>query len=167
MVAAAALMIDYLLNVAVGISAGVGAIIPALPRLQPHALALCLIILLILTLVNLRGMREAGILFMVPTCIFVGTLVLTIAVGGWAAVSSGGHPHPVIAPPQGASTIHLAGIWLLLCAFASGCTAMTGVEAVSNGVPAFRDPAVVSAQRALGAIIAILVFLLRGIVYLE
>jgi amino acid transporter len=166
LLAAAALMVDYLLNVAVGISAGVGAIISAIPAFQPHTLALCLLILLALTIVNLRGMREAGFLFMAPTCLFVGTLFAAIGAGLWATFSSGGHPVAVIAPPRPASTIQIAGIWLLLRAFASGCTAMTGVEAVSNGVPAFRKPAVGSAQRALGAIIAILVILLAGIVYL-
>jgi amino acid transporter len=166
LLAAAALMIDYLLNVAVGISAGVGAIISALPIFQPYTLALCLVILLILTIVNLRGTREAGLLFMVPTCLFVGTLLVAIGMGAWATFSSGGHPRPVIAPPQGAHAIHVAGIWLLLRAFASGCTAMTGVEAVSNGVPAFRQPAISSAQRSLGAIIAILTLLLAGIAYL-
>jgi amino acid transporter len=90
LLAAAALMIDYLLNVAVGISAGVGAIISAAPALQPHTLALCLAILLVLTIINLRGMREAGTLFMVPTCLFVGTLLATIVMGVWATFA--GHP---------------------------------------------------------------------------
>jgi amino acid transporter len=157
LLAAAALMIDYLLNVAVGISAGVGAIISALPRLQPHTLALCLLILIVLTTVNLRGMREAGFLFMLQTCLFVGTL---LAMGTWATFVGGGHPHSLVALPHGAGTIRVAGLWLLLRAFASGRTAMTGVEAVSNGVPAFRKPAVTSAQRSLGAIIAILAVLL-------
>jgi amino acid transporter len=156
LLAAAALMIDYLLNVAVGISAGVGAIISAIPMLQPHTLALCLLILLVLTIINLRGTREAGLVFMLPTAIFVGTLFIMLGMGLWAVVSSGGHPHPVVAPPQGMRAMRIAGIWLLLRAFASGCTAMTGVEAVSNGVPAFRQPAVIAAQRSLGAIIAIL-----------
>lgn len=75
LLAAAALMVDYLLNVAVGISAGVGAIISAIPRLQPHTLSLCLLILLAVTIVNLRGMRESGLIFMLPTALFVGTLM--------------------------------------------------------------------------------------------
>src|SRR5271166_4846031 len=167
LLAAAALMIDYLLNVAVGISAGVGAIISAVPILQPYTLSLCLVILLILTIVNLRGMREAGVLFMVPTLIFVGTLFAMIAMGLWATISAHGHPRPVVAPPRATGAVHVAALWLLLRAFASGCTAMTGVEAVSNGVPAFRKPVVISAQRALGAIIGILVLLLAGIAYLS
>ncbi len=167
LLAAAALMIDYLLNVAVGISAGVGAIISALPMLQPYTLSLCLVILLILTIVNLRGTREAGVLFMVPTLIFVGTLFAMIVMGMWATIAADGHPRPVVAPPSATRAVHIAALWLLLRAFASGCTAMTGVEAVSNGVPAFRKPVVISAQRALGAIIAILVSLLAGIAYLS
>ena len=166
LLAASALMIDYLLNVAVGISAGVGAIISAVPTLQPHTLALCLAILLMLTVVNLRGMREAGILFMVPTCLFVGTLLAMIFIGLWATFAGHGSPKPVIAPPAPTAALPALSIWLLLRAFASGCTAMTGVEAVSNGVPAFRRPAVISAQRALGAIIAILISLLGGIAFL-
>src|SRR5271156_5106208 len=113
LLAAAALMIDYLLNVAVGISAGVGAIISAIPVLQPHTLSLCLVILMILTVVNLRGMREAGVLFMVPTMIFVGTLFAMIAMGMWAAIAADGHPQPVIAPPHGAGAVQVAAIWLL------------------------------------------------------
>jgi len=166
LLAAAALMIDYLLNVAVGISAGVGAIISAIPFLQPYTLSLCLLILLILTIVNLRGLREAGLLFMVPTVVFVGTLLAMIVMGAWAAIASDGHPKPVIAPPHLAGTVHVVALWLLLRAFASGCTAMTGVEAVSNGVPAFKQPSVKSAQSALGLIIGILVILLGGIAYL-
>jgi amino acid transporter len=166
LLAAAALMIDYLLNVAVGISAGVGAVISALPSLQPHTLGLCLLILLILTIINLRGTREAGFMFIVPTCLFVTTLFVMIGIGLWATVTASGHPRAVIASPHGHAEIHAMGAWLLMRAFASGCTAMTGVEAVSNGVQAFRQPAVTSAQRSLCAIITILVVLLAGIAYL-
>jgi len=167
LLAAAALMVDYLLTVAVGISAGVGAIISAIPSLQPYTLSLCLLILLVITIVNLRGMREAGLLFMIPTAMFVGTLLIMIGIGLWASLAAGGHPQPVVAPLREQGVVRAAGLWLLLRAFASGCTAMTGVEAVSNGVPTFNKPAVVSAQRALGAIIALLVILLAGIAYLS
>ena len=168
LLAAAALMIDYLLNVAVGISAGTGAIISAIPRLQPHTLALCLIILVILTIVNLRGISEPGMLFIWPAILFVGTLFTMIGLGLWAVFSSGGHPHPMAAPPrQMSAAMHAAGAWLILRAFGSGCTAMTGIEAVSNGVAAFHEPAVPTAQRTLGVIIAILAVLLGGIAYLS
>lgn len=146
---AAALMIDYILVVAVGISAGVGALVSALPRWQPHTLALCLVILAVITLVNLRGARDTGLIFLLPTYLFVGCLLVAIVEGLGKAMTSGGHPLPVIAPPQttvGATAA--ASTWLLLKAFSSGCTAMTGVEAVSNGVKAFREPTTKNAHEA-------------------
>jgi len=166
LLAACALSLDYVLNVAVAISAGVGAIISALPVLQPYTLHLCLAILALLTLVNLRGVREAGLLFMLPTYLFVAMLGLTLGVGIVKTLAAGGHPAPVSAPPGFPPATTAAGLWLLLHAFASGCTAMTGVEAVSNGVPVFREPRVVNARRTLTAIIGILVLLLAGIAFL-
>lgn len=166
LLAGAALMIDYVLVVAVGISAGVGALVSAVPTLQPRTLALCLTILVVVTVVNLRGVRESGIFFMAPTYLFVGCLLATIAVGVFKTVASGGHPSPVIPPPSPPPQTAAVTGWLLLQAFASGCTAMTGVEAVSNGVRAFRDPVVALARRTLTIIIATLVVLLAGIAYL-
>ena len=166
LLAAAALMTDYVLNVAVGISAGVGALISAAPALQPHTLTLCLVILIVLTVVNLRGISEAGRLFMLPTCAFVLSLGVVLCWGMLAVISSHGHPHPVVPPPHLAETTEAVGTWALLRAFASGCTAMTGVEAVSNGVQAFREPVVPAARRSLTAIILILMVLLLGIAYL-
>ena len=167
LLAAAALMIDYILVVAVGISAGVGALVSAVPRWQPHTLLLCLAILVLVTLINLRGIREAGILFMTPTYLFVGCLMAAIIVGLFKTLMAGGNPIPVEAPPRPAvSTAAAASVWLLLQAFSSGCTAMTGVEAVSNGVRAFRDPKVQRAQRTLTVIVGLLIALLAGIAYL-
>jgi amino acid transporter len=165
-VAASALMIDYILTVAVGISAGVGALVSAAPALTRHRLLLCLGILFVITIVNLRGLRESGVVFMVPTYLFIGCLLLTIAIGLAKALASGGHPVPVTAPPHPAQTTTVVSAWLLIQVFASGCTAMTGVEAVSNGVKAFREPTVPNAQRTLTAVIALLVVLLAGIAYL-
>src|SRR5208282_6252694 len=137
LLAGAALMTDYVLNVAVGISAGVGAIISAVPGLQPYTLTICLAILVLLTVVNLRGIGEAGVLFMLPTCLFVLSLFTLLVWGTYASISSGGHPHALVPPPHApGATVAAAGWWILLRAFASGCTAMTGVEAVSNGVQA-------------------------------
>jgi len=167
LLAAAALMLDYILTAAVGISAGVGALVSAVPNLEPHTLSLCLGILVLLTLVNLRGVREAGTVFIIPTYLFVCTLLLTILVGVAKTVLAGGHPTPVVPPPAPVPTsTSVAGLWLLLQVFSNGCTAMTGVEAVSNGVRAFREPTVKTAQRALTVIIALLVLLLAGIAYL-
>jgi len=167
LLAAAALMIDYILNAAVGISAGVGALVSGFPSLQPHMLALCLLILLILTLVNIRGTKDTGTAFLIPTYLFIGSLSITIVVGAMRAFASHGHPTAVVAPPVlPPSIVTYASIWLLLKVFASGCTAMTGVEAVSNGVAAFRDPTQRNAKRTLTIIIVLLMFFLIGIAVL-
>jgi amino acid transporter len=164
LLAGAALMIDYLLNVAVGISAGIGALVSAVPSLQPHTLAMCLTVLVILTVVNLRGVKEAGSAFIAPTYLFVGTLGLVIVIGLYKVVQSGGHPVAVVSVATHAPVaVQAVGSWILVKAFASGCTALTGVEAVSNGVQAFRKPVVPAARTTLTAIIAILIVLLGGI----
>jgi amino acid transporter len=166
LLAGSALMIDYVLTVAVGISSGVGALVSAVPSLSTHTLALCLAILALLTLVNLRGSRETGAIFMVPTYLFVGSLLAMILIGVIKSIASGGHPHPVAMPPITPATTEFVGIWLLLKAFASGCTAMTGVEAVSNGVRAFKEPRDKNAEKTLTVIIGLLAVLLAGVAYL-
>src|ERR1700757_1471643 len=95
LLAAAALMIDYILTAAVGISAGVGALISAVPSLQKHTLGLCLLILIILTIINLRGVHDTGVAFMIPTYLFLATLLIVIAIGIVKTLLSGGHPTPV------------------------------------------------------------------------
>ena len=166
LLAAAALLTDYILTVAVGISAGVGALVSAVPRLHPHIVALCLGILVIITILNLRGLREAGLAFMFPTYLFVGTLLITIAAGLFHVLASSGHPIPVTPLPIPPAATQMVTLWLLLKAFASGCAAITGVEAVSNGVKAFREPGVQNAQRTLTIVILILAVLLAGISFL-
>ena len=166
LLAAAALMIDYILTAAVGISAGVTALVSAVPSLHPHQLLLCLVILAIIVIVNLRGVKESGFAFMVPTFLFVGTLVATVFIGIWHAVAAGGHPVPVTAPPPPIpATMQYLTLWLLMKAFAGGCAAMTGVEAVSNGVTAFKEPRSKKANQALTVIIAVLILLLAGLSY--
>jgi amino acid transporter len=164
--AAAALMIDYTLNVAVGISAGIGALTSALPQLQPFTLLLCLAVLLLLTFFNLRGLRESGLAFMPPTYLFIGCLFVVLVIGIVKAFVSGGHPQPVNPLPAPVNGHQQITLWLFLKAFAAGCTAMTGVEAVSNGVQAFKEPVVESARRTLTLIVAILILFLLGIAYL-
>lgn len=166
LLAAAALILDYVLVVAVGISAGVGALISAVPALQPYTLSLCLVILVLITVVNLRGVRESGLAFVVPTYLFVASLLAVLAIGSIKAALAGGRPEAVVAPPPLPSATMAAGLWILMRSFASGCTAMTGVEAVSNGVSAFQEPAVVHARRTLTAIILLLAVMLAGIAYL-
>ena len=165
LLAAAALMIDYVLTAAVGISAGVGALVSALPRLQPHTLALCLLILLLLSFVNMRGVRDTGVAFLVPTYLFVGCLLIVILLGIFHVVVTGGHPVPVMPVPKLPAATATLTLWLLAKVFASGCTAMTGVEAVSNGVMAFRDPTTANAKRTLTVIIVLLIVLLLGIAF--
>jgi amino acid transporter len=167
LLAAAALMIDYILVVAVGISAGVGALVSAAPSLQPHTVLICLGILVVITVVNLRGVREAGIVFMIPTYLFIGSLLVAILIGTVKTVLAGGHPVPVVPPPAApGAAVAVASVWLLLQVFSNGCTAMTGVEAVSNGVRAFREPTVKNAQRTLTVIIGLLIVMLAGIAFL-
>src|SRR6204780_3929075 len=164
--AAAALMIDYVLTAAVGISAGVGALISAVPGLQPHTLQVCLLVLLVLTIVNMRGVHDTGVVFMIPTYLFTGTLLIVIAAGAWQVLHTGGHPHALTPLPAIPAPIALVSWWLLLKVFSSGCTAMTGVEAVSNGVMAFRDDTRRNAKITLTIIIALLAVLLLGIAFL-
>ncbi len=166
LLAAAALMIDYILTAAVGISAGVGALISAVPSLQPHTLELCLGVLVLLTLVNMRGVHDTGVVFMIPTYIFAGTLLIVIAAGAWRTVQAAGHPTPVVPIPLAPAAAAAVSWWLLLKAFSSGCTAMTGVEAVSNGVMAFREPTRKNAKATLTIIIVLLAILLAGIALL-
>lgn len=166
LLAGASLILDYILNVAVGISAGVGAIVSAVPALQLHTVVLCFAILSILTIVNLRGVRESGLLFMFPTYAFVACLGVVIVTGLFKAILSHGHPVPASIIPHPGPATGAVTLWLLMKAFSSGCTAMTGVEAVSNGVPAFRETRVKNARATLTTIIAILILLLSGIAYL-
>jgi len=166
LLAAAALLADYILTAAVGISAGVGALISAVPSLLPHTVALCVGILIVITILNLRGVREAGTAFAIPTYLFVGTLLITIVAGIVRVLISGGHPTPAVPLPPPPPITEAVSYWLLLKVFASGCTALTGVEAVSNGVKAFKEPTVKNAQRTLTVIIFLLAVLLAGISYL-
>jgi amino acid transporter len=165
LIAAAALMLDYVLVVAVGISAGVGALISVFPALQPYTLTLGLVVLAAITLINLRGVRESGAVFVVPTYAFVASLLIVLLIGFIKVIS--GDTQPVVAPPTPSPLESGAiSVWLLIRAFSSGCTAMTGVEAVSNGTPIFRAPNARNARITLALIVGVLSVLLLGIAFL-
>jgi len=156
--AAAALLVDYVLTVAVSIASGVAAITSAFPSLFEHRVIICIALVAFVTLANLRGIRESGALFAPPTYFFIFSLAIMILVGLFRTQFLGIPPaHPV--PFAAAEEI---GILLLLRAFASGCTALTGVEAISNAVPAFREPESRNAAVTLGWMAAILGFLFMG-----
>ena len=142
LVAASALLIDYVLTVAVSVVAGVAAITSALPGLAEHAVGLSLGFVAVLTLVNLRGVRESGRAFAIPTYGFVAAVYLLLVVAGWKIAFGAGitaeSAQYSLRPVT--ETGGVLAVLLVLRAFASGCTALTGVEAVSNGVPAFEEP---------------------------
>ena len=160
------LLLDYLLNVCVGIAAGIGAVVSVIPMLQPHLLSLCLIVLVTLTLLNLRGVRQSGLAFVVPVIIFVVFMGAALLIGLFHLWQSGGHPVPVVRPPVIPPGTTNVSTWILLCAFANGATALTGIEPVSNGVPLFRKPTVPNAQKTLTVIMLILGTFLVAIAYL-
>ncbi len=164
LIAAASLLVDYTLTVAVSISAGVLAITSAAPRLDPYRVEMCLLFLAILMVGNLRGLRESGRIFAVPTYFFVAGIFVLIGVGLFRYAT--GAFIPVNAPlPPGAGH-HPLTWFLLLTAFANGCTAMTGVEAVSNGVPAFRPPEAKNASATLVTMAVLAITMFIGITFL-
>ncbi|MGV4986229.1 APC family permease [Streptomyces sp. NRAIS4] len=162
LVAAASLVLDYVLNVAVAVTAGVAALTSAFPALYDDRLWLCLAVLALITGVNLRGIVESAKAFIVPTVVFVGSVFVIIAVGLFrshpvSTATAAGHASVVA---DNASSV---GALLLLKAFASGCAALTGVEAIANAVPSFRVPRVRRAQRAEVALGAVLGLMLIGL----
>ena len=138
LIAAASLLVDYTLTVAVSISAGVLAITSAFPELDPHRVAICLVFLTLLTLGNLRGIRESGQIFAVPTYFFVASITLLLGAGLYRYLTGGIVPVHAALPPNAGQ--HPLTTFLLLTAIANCCTAMTGVEAVSKGRPAVQPP---------------------------
>ncbi len=166
LLAAAAIMIDYVLNVAVGVSAGVGALVSSVPSLQRYTLPICLGVLAFTTVVNLRGTPDAGRLFALPTYLFILSFLLLMGIGVVHAMHAGGRPQAVVPVPPLAKGTEALTLWLLLRAFAAGCTAMTGVEAVSNGVGVFKEPRTRYAHRTLSIIVGVLGLLLVGVSYL-
>ena len=163
LVAAAALMVDYVLTVAVSVAAGIAAVTSALPGLFPYRVMLCLAAVVGISLANLRGIRDTGKIFAAPTYLFVASMLVLIGYGAAGAVFDFLGEAPYQAHPPGLEGI---GFFLLMRAFASGCTALTGVEAVSDGVPAFKTPEARNASVVLTWLGVILLVLFFGITYL-
>jgi amino acid transporter len=164
LIAAAALLIDYVLTVAVSISAGMRAVTSAFPALLPYTVVLCLLAIALMAWANLRGVRESATVLAFPTYGFVAVMFALIAAGLWQAGHGAIAFHPLAPPKTGAPDLtQLAFVLLLLRAFSSGCTAMTGIEAVSNGVPAFRKPEARNAGLTLIMLAAILATLFIGV----
>jgi len=164
LIAAASLLVDYTLTVSVSISAGVLAITSAAPQLQQYRVELCLAFLVVLMLGNLRGIRESGQIFAVPTYFFVVSIMVLIGAGLLRYVTGTAAPVGTPVPPEAGHAPLTT--FLLLTAFANGCTAMTGVEAVSNGVPAFRPPEAKNASATLVAMAVLAIVMFIGITFL-
>jgi amino acid transporter len=166
LVAGAALLIDYVLTVSVSVAAGIAAITSAVPPLYPHRVELCALAVFGITVANLRGVRESGRIFAVPTYAFVGAYLLMIGWGTalWLRGDLSGGGAAAVAPA--ASGTEELTLFLVLRAFASGCVALTGIEAVSNGVPAFRPPEARNARHVLLMLGTILIGLFIGITFL-
>ncbi len=178
LVAGASLLIDYILTVAVSTAAGIAAVTSAIPFLQGHEVVLCLVAIWFVAWVNLRGVRESGAIFSIPTYSFVFSIFLMIAVGVYKALH--GLWHPPVSPGAGFGLVGLGAggmaafpglasgvtVFLLLRAFSSGCTALTGLEAISNGVGAFRAPETVNAVRTMSLERTLLYTMFAGITLL-
>jgi amino acid transporter len=169
MVAAASLLVDYVMTVAVSVASGVAAIIAAFPSvagdltLHPdrNRVLICIGLIILVTIANLRGLRESGRLFTVPTYAFILLCGGLVIVGFIRWVSGDLHPQPL---PAGTASIQgMALLWIVLKAFSGGCSAMTGTEAISNAVPAFKPPESKNASMTLGVMAGILAFLLIGV----
>ena len=158
LLAAAALLVDYLLNAAVSLTAGVEAIASAFPQLWPYRIAMALGLLLVLTLVNLRGLQEAGAFMAVPVYLFLGAYLPMLAYGLIRLFLEGPTPLATVAP----APVQPVTLFLILHTFSTGSTALTGVEAISNGVPAFKSPQVRNAGRTLIIMATLMAILFAG-----
>lgn len=166
LIAGAALLIDYVLTVAVSISSGVAAVTSAVPATEPFRVLMAVGFVLLIALANLRGLRESSTIFMIPTYIFVVFIYLLIGVGLFRFFILHDTTPAATTNVLPATTIEGLGLLLILRAFAAGCTALTGVEAISNGVPAFKPPESHNAARTLAVMATLLISMFLGITFL-
>jgi len=168
LVAAGALLVDYVLTVAVSVAAGVAAVTSAVPDLQDFRIIIGVAVVALITLGNLRGVRESGAIFAAPTYFFIIALTSLIVIG-LVKVIIGDAPGSLLhaAPPETSeAATKTLGLFLILKAFSSGCAALTGIEAISNGVPAFKAPEATNARTTLAWMAGILLFLFLGVTFL-
>lgn len=164
LVAAGSLMVDYVLNVSVSVSAGVLALVSAFPSVARFTVPLCIGALLIVMLGNLRGVRESGNIFAIPTYFFILSIVVLVLVGLYRVLT--GDAAATSVPREAVQSTESIGLFLILRAFANGCTALTGVEAISNGIPAFQKPETKNAAITLTWVASILGVLFIGVTFL-
>ncbi len=166
--AGSSLLVDYILTVAVSVSSGIAAITAAFPVLAGHNVALTLLAIAFIAIMNLRGIKESGALFAVPTYGFIVCMLVLLGTGAFRWLA--GHPvtaHEVqAAVHQGSGVAGLALVWVFMRAFSAGCTALTGVEAISNGVPAFKEPAAENASNTMLWMVGLLLTMFLGITLL-
>lgn len=169
LVAASSLLIDYILTVAVSVSAGVAALTSAFPEFTPYRIYIALVIVAFITMMNLRGVKESGTFFSIPTYAFVVGVLGMVAFGLFRVLTGNIPVVPeaeIIAEASGATAISSLSLFLILRAYAAGCTALTGVEAISNGIPAFKPPESRNAGQTLIIMVTILSTLFLGITFL-
>ncbi len=160
LLAGAGLILDYILTVAVSVASGVEAVTSAIPGLHPDRVPIGILVILLLVAGNVRGVRDAGMYFAAPTYLFVGAIALVVVTGLVKAAEHGLHP----VAPHPHRAVEAVGVLLVLRAFASGATAMTGIEVISNAVPVFRAPEAKHARQTLSVMLALLVSMFVGIV---
>lgn len=163
LVAASALLIDYILTVSVSASAGTAAVTSAMPSLLPFKVEVTLVFIFLITLGNLRGIRESSRMFGIPTYLFMLSMLAMIIIGLFKVYILGYVPTAIYSVPQAAGEVT---IFLLLRAFASGCTALTGIEAVSNGIPNFAEPSQKRAKTVLALLAVLVLFIFGGTSFL-
>jgi amino acid transporter len=166
LVAGASLLVDYVLTVAVSIASGTAAITSAFPQLLPWTVPLCLFFIAILAVGNLRGVKESGAVFSVPTYTFIAVATMMVVYGLYVVATKGTAAIAVPSSHEEVAGLGTLSLFLLMRAFASGCAAMTGVEAIANGVQAFREPVSKNAAKTLTWMAGILLFLFLGITWL-
>jgi len=163
-IAGAALLTDYILTVAVSVSSGVAQIVSAVPSLLPLRIWMAVGVIIFMTVINLRGVKESGSIFAVPTYFFLAMMFLTLAIGMIRYAT--GMLSPIEVEAMHVSHMEDLGIFLVLRAFSSGCTALTGIEAISNGITAFKEPKAKNAAITLTWMSSILISLFLGITFI-